>query len=75
MACDNIIMGRQSQLGPTDPQLIVGDIAFSAHSIVQQFEEAKNDIEKSPVLAHAWAPILQSFGPALLQGQLTMANV
>ena len=29
LACDQIIMGRQSQLGPTDPQLIIGDRPFS----------------------------------------------
>ena len=60
-------MGRQSQLGPTDPQLIVGNRPFSAHSIVEQFEEAKAEISTNPVLAHAWAPVLRSFGPALLQ--------
>lgn len=67
LGCDKIIMGRQSQLGPTDPQLIVGNRAFSAHSIVEQLEEAKGEISNDPVLAHAWAPILRPFGPALLQ--------
>ena len=67
LGCDGIIMGRQSQLGPTDPQLIVGNRPFSAHSIVEQFEEAKGEIAGNPVLAHAWAPVLRSFGPALLQ--------
>lgn len=67
LGCDRIIMGRQSQLGPTDPQLIVGNRPFSAHSIVEQFEEAKAQISGNPVLAHAWAPVLRSFGPALLQ--------
>ncbi len=67
LGCDRILMGRQSQLGPTDPQLIVGNRPFSAHSIVDQFEEAKTNIASNPVLAHAWAPVLRSFGPALLQ--------
>ena len=67
LACDQIIMGRQSQLGPTDPQLIIGDRPFSAHSIVDQFEEAKTEISQNPILAQAWAPVLHSFGPALLQ--------
>ena len=67
LGCDRIVMGRQSQLGPTDPQLIVGNRQFSAHSIVEQFEEAKQNIAGNPVLAHAWAPVLHSFGPALLQ--------
>ena len=67
LGCDRIVMGKQSQLGPTDPQLIVGNRPFSAHSIVEQFEEAKADISRNPTLAHAWAPVLRSFGPALLQ--------
>ena len=67
LGCDRIVMGRQSQLGPTDPQLIAENRAFSAHSIVEQFEEAKTQISGNPILAHAWAPVLRSFGPALLQ--------
>ena len=67
LGCDRIIMGRQSQLGPTDPQLIVGNRPFSAHSIVEQFKEAQGEIASNPALAHAWAPVLRSFGPALLQ--------
>ncbi len=67
LGCDRIIMGRQSQLGPTDPQIIVEDRPFSAHSIVEQFEEAKTQITNNPALAHAWAPVLRSFGPALFQ--------
>ena len=67
LGCDRVVMGKQSQLGPTDPQLIVGNRAFSAHSIVEQFEEAKTEISGNPTLAHAWAPVLRSFGPALLQ--------
>ena len=67
LGCDRVVMGKQSQLGPTDPQLIVGNRPFSAHSIVEQFEEAKAEISGNPTLAHAWAPVLRSFGPALLQ--------
>lgn len=67
LGCDKIVMGRQSQMGPTDPQLIVGNRPFSAHSIVEQFEEAKSQISENSILAHAWAPVLRSFGPALLQ--------
>jgi hypothetical protein len=67
LASDKLIMGRQSQLGPTDPQLILGNRQFSAHSITQQFEEAKAEISKDPTTANAWYPVLQPFGPALLQ--------
>ena len=67
LGCNQIVMGRQSQLGPTDPQLIVGDRAYSAHAIIDQFNEAKREIAKDTNLAHAWAPVLQRYGPALLQ--------
>jgi Serine dehydrogenase proteinase len=67
LASHQIIMGRQSQLGPTDPQLLMNDRQFSAHSIVDQFDEAKREITADPRLAMAWAPVLQPFGPALLQ--------
>ncbi len=67
LGCDRAIMGRQSRLGPTDPQLAIGNLSFSAHSVIDRFEEAKRNISENPVLAHAWAPVLRSFGPALLQ--------
>ena len=67
LGCDRIVMGRQSQLGPTDPQLIVSGRPYSAHSIVDQFERARADISADPELARAWAPILRSYGPALLE--------
>ena len=67
LSADRIIMGRQSQLGPTDPQLLFGGRSFSAHSIVSQFKQAKLEIAGNTALAHAWAPILQPFAPALLE--------
>lgn len=67
LGCDRIIMGRQSQLGPTDPQLVVGQRPYSAHSIVSQFDQAKGQIVENPLTAHAWAPVLRAFGPALLE--------
>jgi len=68
LAANRVVMGRQSQLGPTDPQMVVGPSQMvSACAIVDQFERAKADIEKDLRMAHLWAPILQSLGPALLQ--------
>ncbi len=68
LGCDRILMDRQSQLGPTDPQMFFGGRHYSAHSIVGQFDKAKEEIAHSdPILAHAWAPVLRSLGPALLE--------
>lgn len=67
LASDRIIMGRQSQLGPIDPQIPISGSTFSARAIVDQFERAKGEILEDLKLAHVWAPILPSFGPAILQ--------
>jgi hypothetical protein len=44
LAANRIVMGRQSQLGPIDPQFVVGHRAQSAQAVVDQFEEAKKEI-------------------------------
>ena len=67
LAADRIILGRQSQLGPIDPQFVMGPQLISAQAIVDQFAEAKREITANPITAHAWAPVLSSIGPALLQ--------
>ncbi len=66
LASDRIVMGRQSQLGPIDPQMPVLGRYVSARAIVDQFERAKGEILGNLDAAHVWAPILQSLGPALL---------
>lgn len=67
LSADRLIMGRQSQLGPIDPQFLSGSGALSARGIVDQFERAKGEILANQVSAHAWAPVLATIGPALLQ--------
>lgn len=66
LSSKRVVMGRQSQLGPIDPQLVVGNRQMSATGIVEQFEEAKRDILQDTTLAHLWAPVLQAHGPSLL---------
>ncbi len=71
LACssDKIFMGRQSFLGPIDPQvLIVKDRnvqAVPVQAVKDQFELAKKECQDATKLP-AWFPILQQFGPALL---------
>ena len=66
LASDLIIMGRQSQLGPIDPQMFYSGRYVSAQAIVDQFRLAKGEIEKNVTSAHVWAPILASLGPSLI---------
>lgn len=67
LASDRVWMGRQSQLGPIDPQMMLPTGQASAMSIVEQFGQAKADVSADKTLAHVWAPILQSLGPSLLK--------
>ena len=67
LAANRIVMGRQSQLGPIDPQFVMGQRAQSARAVVDQFEEAKKEILQNAAAAGVWFPILQNIGPALLQ--------
>ena len=66
LASDLVILGKQSQLGPIDPQFSAGNKSYSARAIEEGFNNAKKDIEKDTSLAHLWAPILQSMGPSLI---------
>ena len=67
LAANRIVMGRQSQLGPIDPQFLMGQRAQSARAIVEQFEAAREEILQNAAAAGVWFPILQPLGPALLQ--------
>jgi membrane-bound ClpP family serine protease len=66
LAGDVIVMGKHSQLGPIDPQMVAGAWTAPARAILRQFEQAKEQC-KDPSLLAAWMPILQQYGPALLQ--------
>lgn len=72
LACsaNRIVMGKQSSLGPIDPQfLMVGDGGVSAmipaQAILDQFDLAKEECQ-DPKMLSAWIPMLGQYGPALL---------
>ena len=48
LGADRIVMGRQSQLGPIDRQMVVGGRSVSAQAVVDQFERARG--------RHPWQP-------------------
>lgn len=67
LASDRVVMGRQSQLGPIDPQLQSGGRSISAQAVDSLFKQAEKAIKKNKQEARLWAPITQSMGPSLLQ--------
>ena len=66
LASDLLVLGKQGQLGPIDPQFVIGNKTHSARAIQEGFSKAKEDIENDVKLAHLWAPILQNMGPSLV---------
>jgi len=70
LACDEIVMGAHSQLGPIDPQITVmtpeGPRTAPAQAIKDQFEMAQEDCARDPSRLAAWMPLLRSLGPGLL---------
>lgn len=65
LASDLLVLGKQSQLGPIDPQFSLPNKTHSARAIKEGFSEARKDIVRDLKLAHLWAPILQNMGPSL----------
>lgn len=61
-ACDEIVMGRHSAIGPIDPQMTLatpaGLTAVPAHTILADFRQAQIDIGGNPNLGNLWAPRL-----------------
>lgn len=61
-SCKEIIMGKQSSLGPIDPQF--GD--FPAQGLISEFERARNEIDDNPNAIYLWQPIISQYSPTLL---------
>jgi len=67
MSGNRILMSDAAELGPTDPQMMVGNARPSpARAVLDQFERAKEEVSKNPSLIGPWLPILQQYGPSLL---------
>ena len=61
-ACKEILMGKQSSLGPIDPQFL----GVPAHGITEEFERAKKEIKRDSALIPIWQPIISKYNPTLL---------
>lgn len=64
IACSTreIWMGKQSSLGPIDPQF--GGIP--AHGVLEEFQRAYDDIVNDPRTIPVWQPIIAKYNPAFL---------
>ena len=70
-AAKRLVMGRQSYLGPIDPQLQrstnQGIQMIPAQAILDQFDQAKKECVEDQINLRTWIPILEQYGPALLK--------
>lgn len=62
LSCNCIVLGKQSSLGPIDPQ--IGGIP--ADVVVTEFARAYAEIKEDANKAHVWAPILSRYMPSFL---------
>lgn len=61
-ACKQIMMGRQSSLGPIDPQFQ----GIPAHGIVEEFKRAHQEIKSDQSKMAVWQPIIAKYPPAFI---------
>lgn len=62
LASKEIIMGKQSNLGPIDPQFG----GMSCAGIIEEFQEALDAVVKEPKSAAAWGPIISKYHPTFI---------
>ncbi len=62
LSCERIVMGKQSHLGPTDPQVD----GKPAHGVIEEFDKARTDIINDPNNRYIWQPIIANYTPALI---------
>ncbi len=64
IACsaNKIVMGKQSSLGPIDPQFN----GIPAHGILEEFEQAHQEIKKDNSKVLVWQPIIAKYDPTLI---------
>lgn len=62
LSCKEIIMGKQSNLGPIDPQYS----GISCAGVLKEFSTALEDVNKNPSSAAVWASIIGKYHPTFL---------
>lgn len=69
-ACDTIVMGKHSAIGPIDPQVTfptpTGSFTAPAQAILDEFEQAKSEIAANPATAPLWVTKVQAYPPGFL---------
>lgn len=62
LACREIVMGKQSSIGPIDPQFG----AMAASGLLQEFERIRQEIKNDSSNALLWEPVLRAIRPGFI---------
>ncbi len=62
LSAKEIVMGKQSNLGPIDPQFG----GMSCAGIIEEFETASEAVRNDPKMANVWAPIIGKYHPTFI---------
>lgn len=69
LACKSVLMGKESSLGPIDPQVM----GIPAHGVLEEFERARREIAQDSTTIPLWQPIIAKYTPTLV-GECEMAS-
>lgn len=61
-SCKEILMGKESSLGPIDPQFR----GIPAHGVVEEFQRAFQEISADQNKVFVWQPIIAKYQPAFI---------
>ena len=62
LAANTIVMGKQSNLGPIDPQY--GGMSCAA--VLEEFETALKDVKNDPTSVNVWSNIIRKYHPTFV---------
>lgn len=62
LSCKEIVMGKQSSIGPIDPQFG----GMSCAGVIEEFQNAKNGIKADPASIPLWQMIISKYHPTFL---------
>ena len=62
LSCKSIVMGKQSSLGPIDPQIR----GMPAHGVIEEFNQAFKEITEDPKKIPIWQATIAAFPPAFI---------
>lgn len=61
-SCKSILMGKQSNIGPIDPQLN----GFPAMGVIEEFERACSEVKEDPSRIPIWQVIISKYHPTFI---------